>query len=100
MIFVVVFRVFFRLAKFTEHHQEHPLDSSESCLKSPDGVMIKLWKKSKVPFFYGPSPTHKPTRYTSAQDHPNTSLTNVTRFRSPVVFRNRVGTVTETTHAS
>ena len=34
------------------------LNSSESSLKSPDGVMIKFWKKSKVPFFYGPSPSH------------------------------------------
>ena len=61
MIFIVIFRDFFRLCKI---HQappsyQQPLNSSESCLKSPYGVMINFWKKSKVPFLYGPSPRYK-----------------------------------------
>ena len=46
--------------KFTKHHpsHEHPLNSSEACLKSPDGAVIKFSEKSKVPFFYGRTPTY------------------------------------------
>ena len=43
---------FFRLQKnhrAPSSHQ-HPWNSSEIYLKSPDGVLIELWEKSKVPF--------------------------------------------------
>ena len=59
MVFVVIFG-FFWLCKVHQappFHQ-HPLNSSESCLKSPDGVMIKFWKRSKNSFFYGPCPNY------------------------------------------
>ena len=56
-IFEVIFLGFLWRSKIKSappSHQ-HPLNSSETCLKSPDGVLI--CEKSKVPFFYGPSPS-------------------------------------------
>ena len=35
---------------------QHPLNSSETCLKSPDGVLIKFLEKLKVPFFCAVQP--------------------------------------------
>ena len=48
---------------FCDFHQaspshKHPLNSSEICLKSPDGVLIKFREKSKAPFLYSPSPVY------------------------------------------
>ena len=43
---LVLFYVF-----FTSEIHQGPLNSSETCLKSPDGILIKFSEKSKVPFF-------------------------------------------------
>ena len=47
---------------FSDFHQkspshQHPLNSSETCLKPTVGVLTHFWRKSKVDSLYGPSPT-------------------------------------------
>ena len=57
---------FFKVTKITKKNNrktlpshQHPENSSETCLKLPDGILTKFWQKSKVPFLYGPSPNYR-----------------------------------------
>ena len=42
---------------------DHSWNSSKTCLISLDGVLIKIWEKSKVPFLHGPTPNHNVLRF-------------------------------------